>query len=119
MGWKPITGLWVKSKALKECQVIVSLPEYTGRCGLPIDYFKWISLGVAVYVFDVCGQGSSPDFTKRLNDSRISDGMLHSIQDLAGYYYINVYKDILLQLQWIRSGAEPLQPTKLILADSS
>lgn len=115
----PLTGLFIKPKSAKECPVMMSFHGYTGSRGLPIDYLKWTSLGVAVYAFDVRGQGDSPDFANYANGSRIPGWMLHSIQDPASYYYTNVYKDILLQLQWIKSPLAPMKPTKLGLAGAS
>ncbi len=115
----PLIGLLVKPRDVKECPVILSFHGYTGSRGLPIDYLKWTSLGVAVYAFDIRGQGNSPDFAKYANGSRIPGWMLHSIQDSTNYYYTNVYKDILLQLQWIRSVLAPVKSTKLGLAGSS
>lgn len=115
----PLKGLLTKPKMVDECPVIMHFHGYTGSRGLPIDYLKWTSLGVAVYSFDVRGQGDSPDFAKYINGSRIPGWMLHSIQEPASYYYTNVYKDILIQLHWIRSLEALVKPTKLGLAGAS
>lgn len=115
----PLSGIFMKPKGVKECPVIVNFPGYTGGRGFPIDYLKWTSLGVAVYTFDIRGQGDSPDFAKYRNGSRIPGWMLRSIKDPASYYYTNIYKDILLQLQWIRSSSAPVTLTKLGLTGGS
>ncbi|MFC4557972.1 acetylxylan esterase [Virgibacillus kekensis] len=115
----PLNGILVTPKATKACPVIVCFPGYTGSCGLPVDHLKWTSLGFAVYVFDVRGQGTSPDFGKYQNGSRIPGWMLQGIHSHENYYYTNVYKDILMQLKWIRSEDSPVHQTKLGVMGSS
>lgn len=114
----PLNGVLVKPKGVKECPVIVSYPGYTGDHGLPIDYLKWTSLGIAVYAFDVRGQGISPDYAEYKNGTRIPGWMLHGIKEPKKYYYTNVYKDSLLQLNWIKENA-PFAITALGLIGSS
>ncbi|SDN57099.1 cephalosporin-C deacetylase [Psychrobacillus sp. OK028] len=115
----PLTGFLIKPKSVDNCPVIINFHGYTGSCGLPIDYLKWTSLGVAVYSFDVRGQGNSPDFAKYLNGSRTPGWMLKGIQDPTNYYYTNVYRDLLMIERWIRSEDAPVAVTKLGLTGSS
>ncbi len=114
-----LNGLFVKPAGVKECPVIVCFHGYTGSCGLPSDYLKWTALGVAVYAFDVRGQGTSPDYAKYWNGSRIPGWMLHGILDPETYYYTNVYRDILTQLGWVKSEGALVIPTTLGLMGSS
>lgn len=114
----PIKGILVKPRFVKECPVIISYPGYTGDRGLPIDYLKWTSLGFAVYSFDVRGQGDSPDYAKYKNGSRIPGWMLHGIMEPENYYYVNVLKDSILQLNWIKANAS-FTITKIGLVGSS
>lgn len=97
----PIQGMFIKPKGKEKCPVIVSYHGYTGNYGLPMDYLKWTSLGVAVYAFDVRGQGTTPDHAHYSNGARIPGWMLLGIHDPVHYYYTNVLKDALLQLKWI------------------
>ncbi|MGP4106050.1 acetylxylan esterase [Virgibacillus sp. L01] len=115
----PLNGMLVKPKSMAECPVIICFPGYTGSCGLPVDYLKWVSVGFAVYVFDVRGQGSSPDFGNYQNGSRIPGWMLLGIHQPENYYFTNIYRDILMQLKWIRSQDSPIIPTKLGVMGSS
>lgn len=115
----PLKGLLIKPKSVENCPVIMNHHGYTGSCGLPIDFLKWTSLGVAVYSFDVRGQGTSPDFAQYVNGSRTPGWMLQGIHDPANYYYTNVYKDLLMQVSWIRSDNAPVAVTKLGLTGSS
>ncbi|MFC4557865.1 acetylxylan esterase [Virgibacillus kekensis] len=109
----PLKGLFIKPKELTECPVIVSFHGYTGSRGLAADYLKWLNLGVAVISFDVRGQGSSPDYARYANGSRIPGWMLKGIDAHSDYYYTNVYRDIMLQLNWIRSKNFPVKATKV------
>ena len=109
----PLKGVLVKPKERTEGPVILHFHGYTGSCGLAIDYLKWVSLGVSVIAFDVRGQGSSPDYGIYKKGNRIPGWMLRGIEDPNSYYYTNVYRDILCQLKWIRSGDAPIQATKL------
>ncbi|MFD2044541.1 acetylxylan esterase [Ornithinibacillus salinisoli] len=109
----PLRGLFIKPKGVTECPVIFFFHGYTGSRGLAVDFLKWTTLGVAVISFDVRGQGDSPDYGKYSNGSRIVGWMLNGIHDPKNYYYTNVYRDMLLQLNWIRSSEFPVQPTKL------
>ncbi|MFC4025078.1 acetylxylan esterase [Oceanobacillus longus] len=111
----PLTGILVKPKDVQvhEYPVILHFHGYTGSCGLAADFLKWTTLGVAVIAFDVRGQGSSPDFGIYPNGSRIQGWMLLGNQDPDNYYFTNVYRDILMQLKWIRSEDSPIHPTKL------
>lgn len=115
----PLNGLLVKPVGVKECPVIVCFHGYTGSRGLPSDYLKWTALGVAVYSFDVRGQGTSPDYAKYGNGSRIPGWMLHGILDDETYYYTNVYRDILVQLKWVKSAEALVIPTTLGVMGSS
>ncbi|QHE63281.1 prolyl oligopeptidase family serine peptidase [Rossellomorea vietnamensis] len=115
----PLNGLLVKPVGVKECPVIVCFHGYTGSRGLPSDYLKWTALGVAVYSFDVRGQGTSPDYAKYGNGSRIPGWMLHGILDEETYYYTNVYRDILVQLKWVKSADALVIPTTLGVMGSS
>lgn len=114
-----LKGILVKPRNVKECPVILNFHGYTGNHGLPIDYLKWTSMGVAVYAFDVRGQGASPDFARYANGSRTPGWMLNGILDSESYYYTNVYKDIWMQFNWIVSEGAPLRHTKIALAGSS
>lgn len=114
-----IHGILVKPKAVETCPVMMSIHGYTGSCGLPIDYLKWTALGVAVYAFDVRGQGNSADHAIYQNGSRIPGWMLHGILNPEDYYYTNVYRDSILQLNWIKSSAAPIKHTKLGVVGSS
>ncbi|AXI10549.1 cephalosporin deacetylase [Oceanobacillus zhaokaii] len=115
----PLTGILVKPKGVEKCQVILSFHGYTGNRGLAADFLKWTTLGIAVFAFDVRGQGESPDFSNYRNGSRIPGWMLLGIQDHENYYYTNVYRDILLQLNWLQSEDSPVGPTKLGVMGSS
>ena len=107
----PLKGLIVKPASMEECPLILSFHGYTGDCGLAVDYLPWVAAGAAVLSFDVRGQGNSPDYGRYPNGSRIPGWMLHGITDHTHYYYTNVYRDILLQLQWIRSQEFPFRAT--------
>jgi cephalosporin-C deacetylase len=115
----PLTGIFMKPAGVKECPVIVCFHGYTGSCGLAADYLKWTALGAAVYSFDIRGQGSSPDFARYGNGSRVPGWMLNGILDDENYYYTNVYRDILAQLDWIKSADAPVTAVKLGVMGSS
>ncbi|WP_164667745.1 acetylxylan esterase [Virgibacillus doumboii] len=115
----PIKGILVKPESVNECPVIVSYHSYTGYRGLPADYIKWLTLGAAVVAFDIRGQGDSPDFANYPNGSRVPGWMLHDILDADNYYYTNVYRDLILQLNWIKSLDFPVKPTKIGVMGSS
>jgi len=114
-----LKGILVKPKNMDKCPVILSFHGYTGSCGLPIDFLKWTSMGIAVYAFDVRGQGASPDFARYSNGTRTPGWMLQGILNPDSYYYTNVYKDIWMQFNWITSGEAPVKHTKIALAGSS
>ena len=114
-----LKGILVKPRNVMACPVIHSFHGYTGSRGLPIDYLKWTSLGVAVYAFDVRGQGDSPDFARYSNGSSSPGWMLDGILNPESYYYTNVYKDIWMQFNWIVSEDSPVNHTKIALAGSS
>lgn len=115
----PLKGLLVKPKSVKKCPIVLSFHGYTGSRGLPIDYLKWTALGIAVLTFDIRGQGDSPDFAQYGNGSRIPGWMLNGIHEPENYYYTNVYRDILVQLNWMRASDFPITVTKLGLVGSS
>lgn len=114
-----LKGLFVKPRGVEACPVILSFHGYTGTHGSPIDYLKWTSMGIAVYAFDVRGQGVSPDFAKYDNGTRLPGWMLHGLLQPESYYYTNVYKDLLMQFNWIVSGEALVKHTKIALAGSS
>ena len=115
----PLKGWAIKPKGVERCPVMLNIHGYTGSRGLPLDYLKWISMGIAVYAFDVRAQGSSPDYAKYNNGSRSLGWMLNGIHDPDNYYYTNVLKDLLLQLEWINSPEALFNPTKLGVVGSS
>lgn len=115
----PLKGWLIKPKGVEQCPVMLSIHGYTGSRGLPLDYLKWISMGIAVCAFDVRAQGSSPDFAKYNNGSRTLGWMLNGIHEPQNYYYTNIYKDLLLQLDWINSSESPVNPTKIGVLGSS
>lgn len=115
----PIKGILVKPEGAERGPVIFHFHGYTGRRGLMVDYLKWTSLGVTVVAFDVRGQGDSPDFARYPHASQVPGWMLHGILHKENYYYTNVYRDILLQLKWLRSGEAPVVPEKLGFAGGS
>jgi cephalosporin-C deacetylase len=115
----PLKGIFIKPAGVEECPVIVSFHGYTGSCGLAIDYLKWPALGVAVYSLDVRGQGSSPDYARYGNGSRIPGWMLSGILTHENYYYTNMYRDLILQLEWVRSEEALVTPSSLGVMGSS
>lgn len=115
----PLSGILVKPKGTKECPVTLCFPGYTGGCGLAVDYLKWTTLDTAVLAFDVRGQGNSPDYAKYPNGSGIPGWMLYGLKEPENYYYTNVYRDIMLQLSWVRSNDFPIQLIKLGVMGSS
>ncbi len=115
----PLNGIFIKPAGVKECPVIVCFHGYTGSCGLAADYLKWTALGAAVYSFDVRGQGSSPDYARYGNGSRVPGWMLNGIHTHENYYYTNVYRDLILQLQWVRSEEALVIPSSLGVMGSS
>ncbi|QGM31600.1 prolyl oligopeptidase family serine peptidase [Bacillus sp. N3536] len=115
----PLKGWAIKPKGVDQCPVMLSIHGYTGSRGLPLDYVKWVSMGIAVYAFDVRAQGSSPDYAKYNNGGRTLGWMLNGIHEPENYYYTNVYKDLLFQLNWIRSSETPVEPTRIGLLGSS
>ncbi|MEK4523717.1 alpha/beta fold hydrolase [Psychrobacillus sp. FSL W7-1457] len=115
----PLKGWAIKPKGVEQCPVILNIHGYTGSRGLPLDYLKWISMGIAVYAFDVRAQGSSPDYAKYNNGSRSLGWMLNGIHDPDNYYYTNVLKDLQFQLEWINSPDALFIPTKLGVVGSS
>jgi cephalosporin-C deacetylase len=115
----PLNGIFVKPAGAKECPVIVCFHGYTGSCGLAADYLKWTALGAAVYSFDVRGQGSSPDFARYGNGSRVPGWMLNGILTHENYYYTNVYRDLIVQLQWVRSEEALVTPSSFGVMGSS
>jgi cephalosporin-C deacetylase len=115
----PLNGIFVKPAGVEECPVIVSFHGYTGSCGLAADFLKWTALGAAVYSFDVRGQGASPDYARYGNGSRVPGWMLNGIHDHENYYYTNAYRDVILQLQWIRSEEALVTPSSLGVMGSS
>ncbi|WP_074440058.1 acetylxylan esterase [[Bacillus] enclensis] len=115
----PLNGIFVKPAGAEECPVLVCFHGYTGSCGLAADYLKWTALGAAVYSFDVRGQGSSPDYARYENGSRITGWMLNGILDHENYYYTNAYRDVILQLQWTRSQEALVTPSSFGVMGSS
>ncbi|MDC3412176.1 acetylxylan esterase [Terrihalobacillus insolitus] len=108
----PLKGLFVKPKGVTECPAIFFFHGYTGSRGFATNFLKWTTLGIAVVSFDVRGQGDSPDYGKYENGSRILGWMLNGIHDPKNYYFTNVYRDILMQLNWVWSNSFPIQPTR-------
>ncbi|WP_121614126.1 acetylxylan esterase [Mesobacillus foraminis] len=96
----PIHGLLVKPAGKKEIPLIHHFHGYTGDRGLVADFIKWALLGSAVISFDIRGQGKSSDFARYPNGCRIPGWMTKGILELQNYYYVNVYKDIIAQIQW-------------------
>lgn len=115
----PLKGWGIRPKGIEQCPVMLSIHGYTGSRGLPLDYLKWISMGIAVYAFDVRAQGSSPDYAIYSNGARSLGWMLNGIHEPENYYYTNVYKDLLLQLEWINSSESLVEPTKIGVLGSS
>nr|WP_010094787.1 acetylxylan esterase [Ornithinibacillus scapharcae] len=109
----PLKGLFVKPKQMVKGPVMIGFHGYTGTRGLPVDYLKWTAIGVAIVIFDVRGQSESPDYARYENGSRVPGWMLNGIYDREQYYFTNVYRDVLSQLNWVRSGAFPMHVTKL------
>jgi cephalosporin-C deacetylase len=114
----PLKGMLIRPKGMEEGPVLLHFHGYTGNKGLPVDFLKWVLLGITVISFDVRGQGDSPDFARYENGSRIPGWMLSGILDKEGYYYTNVYKDLMTQLLWIKNDA-PIRPTKIGVHGSS
>ncbi len=108
----PLAGILIKPKSVTSCPIILSFHGYTGSRGLAADYLKWLTLGVAVLSFDVRGQGDSPDFANYKNGSRVPGWMLQGIQDPKNYYYTNVYRDTVMQMNWVRSTDFPFTISK-------
>ena len=109
----PLKGLLVRPKGMEEGPVILGFHGYTGTRGLPVDYLKWAALGVAIVIFDVRGQSESPDYAVYDNGSRVAGWMLNGIFNPKKYYFTNVYRDVLTQLNWVRSTAFPIGVTQL------
>ena len=107
----PLNGILVKPASIEECPVILSFHGYTGSCGLAVDYLPWILTGAAVLAFDVRGQGCSPDYSRYPNGSRVPGWMLSGIEEPEMYYYTNVYRDLIMQAQWVRSEEFPFSAT--------
>lgn len=109
----PLKGLLVKPKRMVKGPVIIGFHGYTGTRGLPVDYMKWTLIGVAIVIFDVRGQSESPDYASYENGSRVPGWMLNGIYNPERYYFTNVYRDVLTQLNWVRSDEFPIHVTKL------
>ncbi|CEG28584.1 acetylxylan esterase [Bacillus sp. B-jedd] len=108
----PIKGTLMRLKRLLEGPVKLQFHGYTGSRGLPSEFLKWVLQGITVIAFDVRGQGDSPDYANYPNGSRITGWMTLGIFERETYYYTNVYRDIIAQLEWVLTGA-PVKPTIL------
>ncbi|WP_210367562.1 acetylxylan esterase [Bacillus sp. REN3] len=100
----PLKGILVKPAFQSNIPVMHSFHGYTGDRGLPADFLKWALMGIAVISFDIRGQGTSPDFAKYPNGSRTPGWMLNGILQKENYYYVNIVKDILAQLNWAKDS---------------
>ncbi|WP_099355254.1 acetylxylan esterase [Fredinandcohnia onubensis] len=109
----PLKGVLIKPKGVDNCPVVLCFHGYTGYRGEVVNHLKWTTLGYAVVAFDVRGQGDSPDYAKYTNGSRVQGWMLQGILEAENYYYTNVYRDCLIQLNWLRSDEFPVEPSIL------
>jgi cephalosporin-C deacetylase len=100
----PIKGVLVKPVKDGEIPLIHVFHGYTGDSALVADYLKWALLGIAVVSFDVRGQGKTPDYARYDNGSRTPGWMIQGILDRNNYYFVNVYKDIIAQLEWSKNS---------------
>lgn len=108
----PIKGILMRPKRIEDGPVLLQFHGYTGSRGMPAEFLKWVLQGATVVAFDVRGQGDSPDYANYPNGSRITGWMTSGIFERETYYYTNVYRDIITQLEWILTGA-PVKPTIL------
>ncbi|ALC89329.1 hypothetical protein AM500_05660 [Bacillus sp. FJAT-18017] len=106
----PIKGSLIRPKGVGEGPVLLCFHGYTGSRGLPSEYLKYVLQGITVIAFDVRGQGESPDYARYPNGSRITGWMTLGIFEKENYYYTNVYRDIIAQMEWVKDGS-PVKPT--------
>ncbi|WP_053367755.1 acetylxylan esterase [Bacillus sp. FJAT-27245] len=106
----PLKGILVRPKHIEEGPVLLQFHGYTGSRGLPSECLKWVLQGITVIAFDVRGQGDSPDYANYPNGSRITGWMTLGIFEKETYYYTNVYRDLIAQMEWIQASA-PVKPT--------
>ncbi|MCS0791084.1 acetylxylan esterase [Cytobacillus firmus] len=98
----PLKGIMVKPASKTEMPLMHIFHGYTGDCGLAADFLKWALMGIAVISFDIRGQGNSPDYAKYSNGTRTPGWMLNGILQKDNYYYVNIYKDLIAQLNWAK-----------------
>ncbi|KIL49855.1 acetylxylan esterase [Jeotgalibacillus soli] len=115
----PINGICLLPKHLKKGPLMICYPGYTGDKGFPSYFLKWAMLGLAVAVFDVRGQGLSPDHARYRRAAAVPGWMLLGADAPETYYFTNVIKDGWLQLQWLLSGGLPFSVQDVILNGSS
>lgn len=114
----PIKGVLVKPATDEKIPLIHVFHGYTGDSALVADYLKWALLGIAVVSFDVRGQGKSPDYARYPNGTKTPGWMVQGILEKENYYYVNVHKDIIAQLEWSKSSL-PFKTAKIGVLGSS
>ncbi|WP_408007814.1 acetylxylan esterase [Pseudalkalibacillus sp. A8] len=86
------------------CTVVVCFHGYTGDYGYPHFYLKYALQGMTVVSFDVRGQGFTPDYALYSNGHRIPGWMLKGIEEPNSYYYTNIYRDLIVALNWVKES---------------
>jgi cephalosporin-C deacetylase len=86
----------------KKYPALVHFPGYTAGRGAVHEFLKYALMGVAVFCFELRGQGISPDYATYKRGNYLPGWMVNDIDDLENYYYVHVYDDVFSYLSWVK-----------------
>lgn len=124
-GGQPIKG-WLVLPALRTERVpcVVHYIGYGGGRGFPFDWLGWPSFGIASFVMDTRGQGSTwskghtPDPEPIDSNPHIPGFMTRGILSPYTYYYRRVFTDAVRAVEAAQSLAE-IDPARIAVAGGS
>jgi cephalosporin-C deacetylase len=87
----------------KSYPAVVHFHGYTAGRGAVHEFLKYALMGVAVFCFELRGQGVSPDHAHYNRGNYLPGWMTNDIQNLQNYYYVHVYDDMVAYLSWVKS----------------
>jgi cephalosporin-C deacetylase len=82
---------------------VVHFHGYTAGRGAVHEFLKYALMGVAVFCFELRGQGISPDHASYKKGSYLPGWMVSGIEKIETYYFMHVYDDMIAYLSWVKS----------------
>ncbi|MCM3718544.1 acetylxylan esterase [Fictibacillus phosphorivorans] len=92
----------VPNQKQKSYPAVVHFPGYTAGRGAVHEFLKYALMGVAVFCFELRGQGISPDYAHYERGNYLPGWMANDLENLENYYYVHVYEDMIAYLSWIK-----------------